>query len=274
VMHSVFRMDRYLMNVVHSKGDVGMWDAHWNHWKKLLPLKQMVAIVSDMTLLTKRITLNKPELNVYLHAFLSGERSDYIKAYLTFATQLMLITMVFLGIDLEQFGIFQQSFLISLTVTAIVFSIVKGQVENHMAFRATFLDATLRNHIILMDFIANVILAGFVVLSNFLLLASTVEYLDLVLNSTAIVFIIELDDAAMSADAEAVNDLFRGACYKIIKDGLAKKDEKYWDSQRLRGTTPQINLEHGALVWDPKKKYGKKELMMTMTIPAEAKKTQ
>jgi len=54
------------------------------------------------------------------------------------------------------------------------------------------------------------------VLSNFLLLASTVEYLDLVLNSTAIVFIIELDDAAMSADAEAVNDLFRGACYKCV----------------------------------------------------------
>lgn len=67
-------------------------------------------------------------------------QADYIKAYLTFATQMLLITMLFMGIDLSQFGIFQQSFLISLTVTAIVISIVKGQVENHMAFRETFKD--------------------------------------------------------------------------------------------------------------------------------------
>ncbi len=52
------------------------------------------------------------------------------------------------------------------------------------------------------------------VLSNFLLLASTTEYLDLVLNSTAIVFIIELDDAALNADAEAITDLYRAVCYK------------------------------------------------------------
>jgi hypothetical protein len=118
-------------------------------------------------------------------------QADYIKAYLTFATQLLLIIMLFMGIDMSQFGIFQQSFLISLTVTAIVISIVKGQVENHMAFRSTFLDgtahltpgmlttveaagpvapfpcpspsATLSNHIVLMDFFANVVMAVFVV---------------------------------------------------------------------------------------------------------------
>ena len=54
------------------------------------------------------------------------------------------------------------------------------------------------------------------VLSNFLLLASTTEYLDLVLNSTAIVFIIELDDAALNADAEAITDLYRAVCYKCV----------------------------------------------------------
>eukprot|EP00667_Euglena_gracilis_P005585 EG_transcript_5624 len=251
-MHSVFRVDRYLMNIVNTKSDVGMWDDHWNHWKKLVPLKQMFSVLADMILLTKRISLNKPEPNVYSYAFLSGQRADYIKAYLTFATQMLLITMLFMGIDLSQFGIFQQSFLISLTVTAIVISIVKGQVENHMAFRETFKDATLNNHIILMDFFANVIMAAFVVLSNFLLLASTTEYLDLVLNSTAIVFIIELDDAALNADSEAITDLYRAVCYKMVRESISAKDERYWNAQRLRGERPKINLDHAALIWTEK----------------------
>lgn len=34
-------------------------------------------------------------------------QTDYVKACLTFATQLLLITMLFLGIDLSQFGIFR-----------------------------------------------------------------------------------------------------------------------------------------------------------------------
>jgi len=257
-MHSVFRLDRYLMNVIATKAEVGMWDEHWNHWKKLIPLKQMISVLAEMVLLTKRIALNKAEPNVYCYAFLSGQRTDYVKACLTFATQLLLITMLFLGIDLSQFGIFQQSFVISVTVTAIVMTIVKGQVENHLAFRKTFLDATLKNNIIVMDFLANVVMAGFVVLSNFLLLASTVEYLDLVLNATAIVFIIELDDAALNADDDGIADLYRGVCYKMVRDLIATKDPRYWNAQQLREEHPKVSLEHAALVWPDRKPREKK----------------
>lgn len=34
---------------------VGMWDEHWNHWKKLIPLKQMISVLAEMVLLTKRV---------------------------------------------------------------------------------------------------------------------------------------------------------------------------------------------------------------------------
>eukprot|EP00669_Euglena_mutabilis_P008778 TRINITY_DN3775_c0_g1_i1.p1 TRINITY_DN3775_c0_g1~~TRINITY_DN3775_c0_g1_i1.p1 ORF type:complete len:522 (+),score=213.06 TRINITY_DN3775_c0_g1_i1:23-1567(+) len=103
-MFSIFRMDRYMMHILQGDCKVGMFNKEQNHWRKLLPLKQMVSIVSDVAMNSRRLELHKPQLNVYSYAILTGSRWDAIKAYLTFCTQLMFIAMLIGGIDVSAFG--------------------------------------------------------------------------------------------------------------------------------------------------------------------------
>ena len=83
---------------------VGMWDASTNHYKKLIPLKQQISILARAVGVVNRYNRNKPSFTVYSWACLSGDKVSKWKAYLTFAVQVLLVTMLCLGMEVENFG--------------------------------------------------------------------------------------------------------------------------------------------------------------------------
>jgi hypothetical protein len=70
-----------------------------------------------------------------------------------------------------------------------------------------------------------------------------------VLNSTATLFIVELDDVALSVDHEGIVDALRSLAYRLINEALQNMDKRYWAVKELRRSHPKINLKNCALVW-------------------------
>eukprot|EP00667_Euglena_gracilis_P006369 EG_transcript_6421 len=248
-MFSIFCMDRYLMHVLQTNCEVGWFDKDRNHWRRLLSLKHMLAIVSEVTMTSRRLQHFKPQPNIYTYGILTGDKWDATKAVLTFCTQLMLILMlVDGGIDVSAFGDVPAFLFIAVIVTAIVSFIVWGQVENHYAVRQTLVK-DLNHSLMRLDYIANVVITILVVLLDFALLGSADEYFDLVMNSTAIIFILEIDDSVMSADEEQIKDLFRSSAYKAVQTMIKSKDPRFWVHSALVREKPKINRSECALVW-------------------------
>jgi hypothetical protein len=245
---SVLRLDRYLTHVIQKKLSVGMWDASTNHYKKLIPLKQQISILARAVGVVNRYNRNKPSFTVYSWACLSGDKVSKWKAYLTFAVQVLLVTMLCLGMEVENFGTQTPSLLVSVLVSFVIISIAWAQMENYNAIKETF-PKQMGKSLMWLDWITNKVLAVIVVIANFLLLGSTAEYLDLVLNSTATLFIVELDDVALSVDHEGIVDALRSLAYRLINEALQNMDKRYWAVKELRRSHPKINLKNCALVW-------------------------
>jgi hypothetical protein len=167
----------------------------------------------------------------------------------TFVTQMVLIVLLVMGMDLSEFGSQPPSLVVSVMVSFIVINIAREQRDNYNAMRDTF-PLQMYRPMMLMDWFVNKVVAGFVVIINFLLLGTTTEYLDLVLNSTAILFIIELDDVALSVDQEDIIDCLRSTNYRLINERLQAHDPRYWSVDALRNSRPKVNLEHAALIWE------------------------
>ena len=105
-----------------------MWDAHQNHYKKLLPLKHMFSVLARNMGWVNRFNHNNPSFTVYSWAaimqsnvtgdiirdhktkatlswwdtFLAHESSA--KAVVVFFTQILLIALLIMGMDLSEFG--------------------------------------------------------------------------------------------------------------------------------------------------------------------------
>ena len=108
-----------------ASAQVGMWDAHENHYKKLLPLKQMFSVLARSVGGINRFHRNKPSFTVYSWAALrqmnatgavkgktkatswdafKAQWSSHAKAMVTFVTQMVLIVLLVMGMDLSEFG--------------------------------------------------------------------------------------------------------------------------------------------------------------------------
>jgi len=249
-MMSIFRIDRYLTYILYKREQVGMWDVRQNHWRKLLSLKQMLAILSSITLFSRKLQLYKPLFNVYTYAVLTETAWDTSKAYLTFGTQFLLMVLCVYGMDMSNFGEDYIHLAIATCVTAIVIFMVYEQVANHFAIAKTFSHA---EGCLLMwiDSIANVLIPILVIALNFALLASSEAHLDMVTNATAVLCILEMDSAMLAADEDQIKARLCAFAYRYLQDTIRAKEPRYWIHAGVLKDRPHINVEHCALVWPP-----------------------
>ena len=83
-----------------------------------------------------------------------------------------------------------------------------------------------------MDYISNVVLGIVVCLVNFLLLLYTEEVIDLVLNSTAVFFALELDECLVDLSESEIKSLYRDFIMIDLNEKLQKIDQRYWDPRK------------------------------------------
>jgi hypothetical protein len=90
------------------------------------------------------------------------------------------------------------------------------QTSNTLDFRSIFPDLKYKK-MGLLDLFSNIICAVVVIFFNFFLLAFNSSLIDIVLNSIASLFIIELDDIAVFITSDAITDLYK---QKLIQELL------------------------------------------------------
>ena len=79
------------------------------------------------------------------------------------------------------------------------------------------------------DFISNIALGIVVCVVNFLLLLYTKEVIDLVLNSTAVFFALELDESLVDLSESCIRNLHRPFIMTDLNKKLKKVDQRYWN---------------------------------------------
>ena len=258
LISAVFRMNRSLTHMIQDGAAVGGFPG--NNWRNVIPLKRMAASLASGLVPIKRATLTQPGVDVYMYAMLTQERKDIMKAVIVSVSQIILMATLSLGIDISSFGAEFHSIVFSVIISFVVVFAVTRQVEQHQICRKVFGFSYWPGNgvpfcITLMawlDFLANVVFAWMLFVMSFLLLMCTTEYLELALNSTATLFILEVDEMVINVEIDELHGLYLQRCFETVTNIVMEvTDFRYWQGwKRLQhDKTCRINRKHCALVW-------------------------
>ncbi len=231
VIHSVLRLERYLKSLImredlqfdaHKKyqEDLGLTVKLYNVWKPL----------SDSMKLVQKIHNADIELNCYQIAYLSNDKIDLVYAVVTIICQMGLLTL--LGLSLLEvnidtiFPLYEGKIIIPI-IFAFTEFIVQKQMTNTLKFLQLFPDAQY-TFLGVCDLFSNVICAALVLFLNFFVLAYSDSLMDIVLNSLAALFIIELDDAMVFISNNAKDDLYKQKVISFFNQSLKDINEIYF----------------------------------------------
>ena len=192
----------------------------------------------------KCIHSSQPGLNSFNAAFLEDSDDQFHQAVLIFGTQaiILLLTMshvwenrkdVFANFNLLRWSV-------SICGTLIVRYRCRQTRDNFFDFATIFPEyksENARKHFILycLDRLANCLAGRLVTLSTFFLLFMTNNNLDLVLNATALLFVMELD--ALTVDSSNpiwVQSVYRKFFMQDIINEFKKSNFHYWDPHYLK----------------------------------------
>ncbi len=233
VIHSVLRLERYVKSLIQRENlifdkhkkyqeNVGLTVKLYNIWKPL----------SDAMKLIKKIHNADIELNCYQIAYLSNNKIDYMYAIVTIVCQISLLILLglsLLSVNIEHIFPLYEGRIIIPIIFIFTHFVVKKQMGNTLNFRETFPDISL-TFLGVCDLFSNVVCAGLVLLLNFFVLAFSDSLIDIVLNSLAALFIIELDDAMVFISSNAKDDLYKQKVVSLFNKSLKEINNIYFDS--------------------------------------------
>ncbi len=262
-IHSVLRVDRYLTHIIQQKKTIQTFSSdRSNFYAKLIPLKQMWGILSDTTERIKRINSYQPVLNSFSRAFLEGTNDFFRKACFVFLTQLTLLILTVGHCWTHMDAIFQKPSLLKIVVsvcgTIVVAYLAVGFKANYEDFLKIFPDYA-DTTLCIIDALSNVGGGIVVTFCTFFLLMMTDNNLDIVLNATALLFVIELDEIVVDNNPIYITGLYRAYFVNAIIKDLDGSDKRYWDYLYLRknrGEHYRIHLPSCSFLFSsPRKKY-------------------
>ncbi len=237
-IHSVFRLERYLKSLIirpitynkHKKyqEDMGLTTKLYHLWKPL----------SLSMELCQKIHNRKFELNCYQISYLSNDPVDLLYASITIICQICLILLLGMSLlDMEVGDIFPlyEGMVIIPIIFLFTLFVISKQLTNTLLFYTTFPDCA-KTFVGKCDLFSNVLCASVVVLLNFFVLAYSDSLLDIVLNSLAALFIIELDDNMVFISDDMKDDLFRQKIISFLNDQFQKIPDLYFGSHTWKHT--------------------------------------
>ncbi len=238
-IHSILRLDRYLRSLIqrditfHSRKkyqeDLGLTTKLYQVWSPL----------SETMKLIQKIHNGDLELNCYQIAYLSQDYVDVIYALITIMCQIGLIILLGLSLfemDTSQIFPLYEGVVIIPIIFIFTTLVVSKQFTNTLTFYQTFPDM-IHTFVGKCDLFSNVICACIIVLLNFCVLAFSDSLMDIVLNSLAALFIIELDDSMVFLSQDNKDDLFRQKCISVLNQKIKELPSIYFESSSWKHTS-------------------------------------
>jgi len=237
-IHSVFRMDRHLTHAIQQQQGIDTFENdHLNFYSKLIPMKQMWGIFANTIERIKRINSYQPELNSFNMAFLQGTDEFKLQAVFVFLTQAALLILTLSHIWVHREDAFHipspLRFLVSISGTIVVNFMAKQSKNNFEDF-ATIFPEYVNTTQYKLDAFSNIVGGYLVTLSTLVILLMTDDNLDIVLNATALLFVLELDECLVDTNPIVVTSVYRAYFMKDILKELNQSDARYWNPDYLR----------------------------------------
>ena len=181
----------------------------------------------------QKIQQSQISLNVYQVALLSPNNINHkLYAFITILCQISLIILI--GIDFLTsqidtiFPIIEGKIIIPI-IFMYTCMIAYKQYTNTIDFRDIFPDLKNKRMGIL-DYFSNVICAFIIIIFNFFLLSFNYSVIDIVLNSVASLFVIELDDSAVFLSSDSLQDLLKQQLIDELKDEFESIPKIYFNN--------------------------------------------
>lgn len=249
--HAVFRLDRFLTHVVTERISIrSLENDHLNFYSKLIPMKQMWGIFANTMERCKRITKSQPKMNSFSLCFFEHTWTNSLRAIIVFFTQLGLLALVtahvvglFSHDNSDEIGVAQC--FIACVATLLLVTKVQGSIENLSNFCKIFPEYK-STAWFWVDMCSNGGFGVVILVLNFLLLLFTLDYLDLVLNATAVFFVLELDESFVDSSETTVTALYRSFLMGTMTHQLGAMDSRYWSPDVLRRKKGKLLKIHPA----------------------------
>ncbi len=231
VIHSVMRLDRYLKSLIqrenfqlnsHKKYQLNLELAVklYNVWKPLNNSMKLIQKIHDSDI----------ELNCYQVAYLSKSKKDLVYAITTIICQiglLILLGLSLLEVNIDNIFPLLEGRIIIPIIFIFTQYIVQKQISNTLIFMELFPKVRF-SFLGICDLFSNVVAAGLIVLLNFFVLAFSDSLMDIVLNSLAALFIIELDDNMVFISSNAKDDLYKQKVVSFFNESIKNIDDIYF----------------------------------------------
>ena len=199
-------------------------------------MKQMWGIFSNTIERIKRIHSYQPQLNSFNVAFLQGSEEFWYKAVFIFLTQAILLILTYSHIWVHLDEAFQipspLRLIVSVCGTIVVKYMAKQSKNNFEDFNTIFPEYA-GSTLYIMDAFSNVLGGILVTISTLSVLLMTNDNLDIVLNATALLFVLELDEIMIDTNSVWITSLYRAYFMKDILKEFKESDKRYWDPSFL-----------------------------------------
>ena len=184
-----------------------------NQFKYIIKIKKYWNVLYKSATFCKKLIKYTPSLNVFSLSYLDGKWINKIRSYVTFVTQITLFYNLCATladetvVDWNEFAVENVEFLvfaiiISFTLILLVRKQIKTFIEFNKTFEIKYVNIFTSTDLIC-SFIINFIMSGLLVPLSFIIIIYSDNSLDLVLNSLAALFVLELDDQIVDL---ALND--------------------------------------------------------------------
>mmetsp|Transcript_16567 Transcript_16567/g.24769 ORF Transcript_16567/g.24769 Transcript_16567/m.24769 type:complete len:705 (-) Transcript_16567:44-2158(-) len=236
IIFAAFRLDRHLRWRIQNEVKNG----HSFDRDPFIRLKvhKVVRCLAKTLERCQRLIVNKPSMDCYAIAYLSGNIRDVAIATLVLMTQIGLTYMLFMSILQDRdsgFQLFQRNERSIITPILAIFSgmLVYKQLSNvYATFKAyPKMSGSLMGAF---DILANCVLGLIILVIQIIIIARTVDRVEYVLNSIAAIFILELDDNVVFFDDDGIKDLNRQLLMKDFRDRINAIDDVFFEVNNWR----------------------------------------
>ncbi len=247
IIHSVFRLDRTMNYLIYSHENLkSKSKPNPNPQSQPTVFHKYVDLVVKMKHLWSPlvfamnkcldITRSQISYNCYHLASLSDNKTTKFFGVITFICQMALMVLLgisFLDKSISQIFPLTEGRVIIPLIFIFTLMISYKQISNSLDYKRIFYGRVFwsANWYDLFDFISNVICSVIIIFFNFFILSFNDKVLDIVLNSVASLFILELDDSVVFDTPDTINNMIRNKLITEFNSDVYVIPEVYFNSE-------------------------------------------
>jgi hypothetical protein len=233
VIYSVLRLERYLKSIIQRDLKLNSHKKYQDDLFLTVKLYRIWEPLSSTMKIIKHLHDSDLNLNCYQISFLSKNKYHLLYAYVTIVSQIGLILLLGLSLlNLKISAIFplMEGIIIIPIIFIFTLFVVSKQIMNTYKFIKIFPNS-IYTFVGLFDIFSNILCSITIIILNFFVLAFSNSLIDIVLNSLAALFIIELDDSMVFISDDVKQDLCKQTVIEMFNEKIKNIPNLYFDSK-------------------------------------------